>query len=194
MGRIEAFSDAVLAIILTVMVLDLRAPDEPGFPALWLLWPTFFAYGLSYAYVAIYWVNHHRLFSYARAVGGELLWSNIALLFTLSLLPFSTAYVGKHLLSPVAGAVYLVSLLSPSLAYYWLEKVICRTGEQSHSALTYYRATMRKCIAASAVYAAGAALSFVSPILALTIAGMVAISWILPWGPIDHFFLGAERE
>lgn len=188
-ARVESFSDGVLAIILTIMVLEMRAPDDDGLRALWTLWPIFFAYVLSYAYVAIYWVNHHRLFSHARVVTNELLWSNFALLFTLSLLPFTTAFVGKHLPSSTASAVYLVSLLSPSLAYYWLEKVICRTGEQDAASLTYYRATMRKGVAASIGYAVAIPLCFVSSGIGLTIAGLLAMFWILPWGPLDRWFV-----
>ena len=91
LARVEAFSDGVLAIIITIMVLELKSPVTEGLEAFWPLWPTFVAYVLSYAYVAIYWVNHHRLLGHARIVTGGLLWSNMLLLFALSLIPFSTA-------------------------------------------------------------------------------------------------------
>ncbi len=190
--RIEAFSDGVLAIILTIMVLELRAPEEPGFSALLRLWPTLFAYVLSYAYIAIYWVNHHRLFSHARSVTNALLWSNMALLFTLSVLPFTTSYVGKQAFSSVASAIYLGSLLCPAGAYYGLQKVIRRTGQQDAASQTYHRATMRKGLAASAVYALAVPLCFVSSGLGLTLAGLVAVFWILPWGPLDRLFLRCD--
>ena len=193
-ARTEAFSDAVLAIIMTIMVLELEAPHEAGLAALWRLWPTFFAYVLSYAYIAIYWVNHHRLFSHARIVTSELLWSNIALLFTISFLPFSTAYVGRHLSSAGAAALYLLTLLASALAYYWLQKVILRTGDQSSAARRYHTPTMRKALAAAAAYAAGIALSTVSSGIGLTIAGLVAIFWIVPFGPLDRLFMPRDRR
>jgi len=191
-ARIEAFSDGVLAIILTIMVLELKAPAQDGFAALFPLWRIFFAYVLSYFYIAIYWVNHHRLFSHARVVTSELLWANIALLFTLSLLPFTTAYVGR-LFSPFASAIYLAGLLGPSGAYYWLQKVIWRTGAQDTAAQTYHRATMRKGLTASAIYALAIPLCYVSSGIGLTLAGLVALFWILPWGPLDRLFLGRDR-
>ena len=174
---------------MTIMVLELEAPHEQGFSALWSLWPTFFAYVLSYAYIAIYWVNHHRLFTHARVVTGELMWSNIALLFALSFLPFSTAYVGRHLTSSSAAALYLVTLLSASMAYFWLQRVIARTGDQSKEAQTYYSASMRKALAAGIVYGLGIPLSFVSSGIGLSLAGLVAAFWIAPWGPLDRLFL-----
>ncbi len=189
-ARVEAFSDGVLAIILTIMVLELKAPDREGFSPLFHLWPTAFAYVLSYFYISVYWVNHHRLFSHARVVTNELLWSNITLLFTLSVLPFTTAYVGKHLSSSPASAIYLASLLAPSGAYYWLQKVIRRTGGCGPGVERYHRATMRKGLVASAVYAAAVPLSFVSSGISLTLAGLVGMLWILPWGPLDRVFLG----
>jgi uncharacterized membrane protein len=191
LGRIEAFSDGVLAIIITIMVLELKAPDTDGLAALWPLWPTFLAYVLSYLYVAIYWVNHHRLFSHGRIVTNELLWANIALLFTLSLLPFTTAFVGKHLASSQATALYLLSLLGPSIAYFWLEKVIIRTGVHDAAAQTYHRATMRKGTAATIVYALAIPLSFVSAAIGLSLAALVGLFWVLPSGPLDRLFARA---
>lgn len=192
-ARIEAFSDGVLAIILTIMVLELRAPEKDGLAALLPLWHTFFAYVLSYFYIAIYWVNHHRLFSHARVTTSQLLWANIGLLFTLSLLPFTTAYVGK-LFSPFASAIYLAGLLAPSGAYFWLQRVIARTGAQDATSQTYHKATMRKCLVASAIYAAAIPLSYIAPALGLTLAGFMAMLWVLPWGPLDRLFLQSEID
>jgi len=127
-GRVEAFSDGVLAIIVTIMVLELKAPEEHGIAHILQLWPTFLAYVLSYAYVAIYWINHHRLFSHARVVSNGLLWSNMALLFSLSLVPFATAYLGEHHFTRDATLIYLLSLLLPGLAYDWLHRVIRTLG------------------------------------------------------------------
>ena len=192
-ARVEAFSDGVLAIIVTIMVLELHAPVEPGLEALWHLWPTFIAYVLSYSYVAIFWVNHHRLFGYARVVTGGLLWSNIALLFSLSFVPFAASYLGKQHFSQHATLAYLTVLFGSAMAYRWLQSVIRRTGGQDAAARTYHYATMRKGLAAVAVYALGIPLSFVSPAIGVSLAGLLAMFWILPWGPLDRLFIGREQ-
>ncbi|WP_067732766.1 TMEM175 family protein [Novosphingobium naphthalenivorans] len=188
-SRVEAFSDGVLAIIITIMVLELKTPAAEGLEALWHLWPVFLAYVLSYAYVAIYWVNHHRLFGHARVITGRLLWSNMALLFTLSLVPFATAYLGEHHFSRAATLLYLAVMLLASIAYAPLQREIARTGTAGKAARTYHAATLRKGLAAILVYAAGLPLSFVSPWLGIGCAALVAVFWILPWGPLDRLFL-----
>jgi uncharacterized membrane protein len=188
-GRIEAFSDGVLAIIVTIMVLELRAPEEPGLELVLRLWPTALAYVLSYAYVAIYWVNHHRLFSHARAVTASLLWSNMALLFALSLIPFSTSYLGNQHFSRDATLLYLATMLLPALAYAWLQSRIERSANKSNRAAVYFTATRRKGYAALAVYAVGVPLSFVTPWLGVLCVAVVAVFWIQPWSRLDGIFL-----
>ena len=187
-GRIETFSDGVVAIIITIMVLELHPPLAGGFDRLWTLWPVFLAYVLSYAYIAIYWVNHHRLFSYARRVSNALIWANMALLFALSLVPFSTSYLGGRDFSREATILYLATMLLPAFAYSWLQAVIRRTGAQSAEAALYHRATSRKGLFATLVYAAGIPLSFVTPWLGIAAAALVAGFWVLPVGPVDRLF------
>ena len=187
-ARIEAFSDGVLAIIITIMVLELKAPEDTDLEALWRLWPTFLAYVLSYIYVAIYWVNHHRLFSHARVVTSGLLWSNIGLLFAISLVPFSTAYLGEHHFGRDASLIYLVSLLLPSLAYAILQATIMRSGYCDAAALRYLTATQRKGLAATAVYLCGIGLTFLDPWLGIACAALVA----LPFSRLDALFLPEE--
>jgi len=191
-GRVEAFSDGVLAIVITIMVLELVAPEEPGLKPLLRLWPTFLAYMLSYAYIAIYWVNHHRLFSHARTVTNSLVWSNIALLFGTSLIPFTTAYLGQHPFTRDATVLYMISLLVPALAYFWLEAVIRRTGRQDHAAKIYHEAMTRKGMLAVASYALAIPLAFASPLASIAIAAVMAVFWMLPWGPLDRLFLRCE--
>jgi uncharacterized membrane protein len=188
--RVEAFSDGVIAIIITIMVLELHAPEEPGLEHLWALWPVFTAYALSYAYVGVYWVNHHRMFHYASRVTNSLLWSNIALLFALSLVPFATAYLGEHHFSVEATLLYMGVMILPAITYQWLQTVIRRTGDQSDAAQEYHRRTMRKGAAASVVYLIGIPLTFVSPWLGLGCAALVAIFWFLPKSPLDALFEG----
>src|SRR5213592_723280 len=123
-NRIEAFSDGVLAIIITVMVLELRRPDRAEFAALAGLSPVFLSYVLSFIYVGIYWNNHHHLFHATRRVNGQILWANLHLLFWLSLFPFATAWMGENRAAPAPTAVYGVVLLSAAIAYYILQSAI----------------------------------------------------------------------
>jgi uncharacterized membrane protein len=187
--RVEAFSDGVLAIIITIMVLELKTPVTEGLSALWTLWPIFIAYVLSYAYVAIYWVNHHRLLGHARVVTSGLLWSNMLLLFTLSLIPFSTAYLGEHHFSREATLLYLVTMLTPALAYVLLQARVAATGAQTVATRRYHKASHRKGLAAAAVYALGIPLTYLSPWLGVACAAVVAIFWMLPWSVLDRLFL-----
>jgi len=186
--RVEAFSDGVIAIIVTIMVLELHAPEAPGLRALLGQWPVFLAYALSYAYVAIYWVNHHRLFQFATRAGNALLWANIVLLFTLSLVPFATAYLGKQHFSGEATLLYMLVMLLPSFAYNWLQRVIRRTGARTPEAERYHRRTLRKSMLASGLYLAGVAVAIVSPPAGLACAAAVALLWCLADGPLDRLF------
>ncbi|MFA5965696.1 MAG: TMEM175 family protein [Sphingomonas sp.] len=187
-GRVEAFSDGVIAIMVTIMVLELHPPVAEGIDRLWTLWPVFLAYVLSYAYVAIYWVNHHRLFGHATRVTNGLLWSNMLLLFTLSLVPFSTAYLGEHHFSREATWLYLATMMGPSIAYAWLQSVIARTGARGNAAQEYYAASSRKGLAATLIYGTGIPLTLISPWLGIGCAVVVAILWFLPHSRIDHLF------
>ena len=188
MGRVEAFSDGVIAIIITIMVLELKAPEEPGLVHLWRLWPTFLAYVLSFAYVGIYWVNHHRLVSHARHITNGLVWFNLLLLFALSLIPFTTAYLGGQHFSREATLVYLASMLLPALAYVPFQQVVRLTGSQDAAAQRYHRQTMRKGMVAALIYLAGIPLAFVAPWLGIACAGLVALLWFLPKSPVDQLF------
>ena len=186
--RIEAFSDGVIAIIVTIMVLELHAPEQAGLEPLLRLWPVFLAYVLSFAYVCIYWVNHHRLFHFATRVSNSLVWSNNLLLFTLSLIPFATAYLGEHAFSRDATILYMTVMLLPAMAWGWLQSVIRDTGRQDDAALTYHRQVIRKGWTASAIYALGIPLAFVTPVLSLACAALVAILWFAPKSPFDRMF------
>ncbi len=187
-GRIEAFSDGVIAIIITIMVLELKVPAAEGIGPILSMWHVFLAYALSYVYVGLYWGNHHRLLGHARRVTNALVWANLALLFGLSLVPFGTAYLGEHEFGPLATRLYLVTLILPSLGYVWLQRVIARTGAQHEAARAYHLQTTRKGYFAMAVYALGFALTFVSPWLGIGCAALVAVFWIVPKTPLDRLF------
>jgi uncharacterized membrane protein len=187
-GRVEAFSDGVIAIIVTIMVLELKAPETGGVTELLKQWPIFTAYALSFTMVAIYWVNHHLLFSHATKVTSGLLWSNNLLLFTLSLVPFGTAYLGFHHFSMLSVQFYLFLLFLPTLPYSWLQSLIRKTGKSHDTALQYYRRYRRKGTVCSIIYLIGMALSWISPLLGLSSALIVAILWISPRSPLDALF------
>ncbi len=129
-NRLEAFSDGVLAIIITIMVLELKVPHEPTMAALMALWPVFLSYVLSFIYVGIYWNNHHHMLSVTRGVTGSILWANLHLLFWLSLLPFSTGWMGENAFARGPTVLYGFNLLACALAYYLLERrIIAHEGE-----------------------------------------------------------------
>jgi uncharacterized membrane protein len=125
-GRLEAFSDGVLAIIITIMVLELKAPHGARIADLRPLLSVFLSYALSFVYVGIYWNNHHHLFQVTHHVTGGILWANLLLLFWLSLIPFTTAWVGDHPAAPGPGAAYGVVLLLAAVAYWNLQRTILR--------------------------------------------------------------------
>lgn len=187
-GRVEAFSDGVIAIIITIMVLELKAPVAEGFEHVIALWPVLLAYLLSYVYVGLYWGNHHRLLGHATRVSNGLIWANLALLFGLSLVPFATAYLGEHHFDRTSTWLYLATMLLPAIGYVCLETVIRRTGRNDPAVLRYHRRSTRKGVFAMAVYALGFALTDVAPWLGLTCAAMVAALWVLPDSRLDSLF------
>ena len=125
--RLVAFSDGVIAVIITIMVLELKAPHDGSFGALRESAPTFLSYILSFVYVAIYWNNHHHFFHLVPRVNGALLWANLHLLFWLSLVPFTTSWLGEHPSAAAPTAVYGISLLMPAVAWYVMQAVIVGT-------------------------------------------------------------------
>jgi uncharacterized membrane protein len=125
-GRLEAFSDGVLAIVITIMVLELKVPHEATLTALGALWPVFFSYVLSFVYIGIYWNNHHHMIHVTRRVTGGILWANLHLLFWLSLLPFSTGWMGENEFARWPTVIYGLNLLACAIAYFILEQRIIR--------------------------------------------------------------------
>jgi uncharacterized membrane protein len=178
-GRLEAFSDGVLAIIITIMVLELSVPHEPTFDALFALWPVFVSYVLSFAYVGIYWNNHHHLFQVVRVVDGRVLWANLLVLFCLSLFPFGTAWMGETGFDSVPVAVYGVILLSAALAYYVLVRVLIRT-QPPETRLAEAIGNDAKGKISPIVYAIGIPVAFVAPWISFVMFAAVALLWIVP--------------
>jgi uncharacterized membrane protein len=131
-GRVEAFSDGVLAIVITIMVLELRVPHGDDWSVLLPLWPVFLSYVLSFIYLGIYWNNHHHLMQAASHVNGTVLWANLHLLFWLALIPFVTGWMGENAFAPLPVALYGFDLLMAAFAYYFLERaLIAAQGEGS---------------------------------------------------------------
>jgi uncharacterized membrane protein len=179
-NRLIAFSDGVLAVVITIMVLELKAPHDASFSALRAAAPTFLAYVLSFIYVGIYWNNHHHLFTLVSYVRGVVLWANLHLLFWLSLIPFTTSWLGEHPSTPAPVAIYGLSLLMPALAYYLLQTLLIR-GEGGHRS-NLARALGRdlKGKLSPLLYLTAIALSFVAPPLAEGIYVLAALIWLVP--------------
>jgi uncharacterized membrane protein len=178
-GRLEAFSDGVVAIIITIMVLELRPPHDAGWDALRPLAPTFWSYVLSFVFVGIYWNNHHHLLHAVEHVDGRILWANLHLLFWMSLMPFATGWMGETSWAPVPTAVYGIVLLMAALAYPVLEAtIIARQG--ADSALRAAIGGRRKEKTSIAGYAAAIVLAFAVPWLSLAIYVAVACLWLVP--------------
>jgi len=177
--RLAAFSDGVIAIIITIMVLELKVPHGADWQALIDLVPHFISYVLSFIYLAIYWNNHHHLLHTVTRVDGLILWANSFLLFCLSLIPISTAWMGENPLAPVPTAVYGVVLLMPAIAYYLLQMAIMQK-QGAHSVLAIALGSDVKGKISPVLYLAAVALAFVIPVLSVLIYALVAVMWLIP--------------
>ena len=178
-GRMEAFSDGVFAVIITIMVLEMKSPQGTGLAALQPLLPVFFSYVLSFIYVGIYWNNHHHLLQAAKHVTGGILWANLHLLFWLSLTPFVTAWMGENHFAAWPVALYGAVLLFAGTAYFLLTKTLIAHHEKD-STLAASIGNDRKGALSIVVYAAAIPLSFVQPRIAFACYVMVAVMWLLP--------------
>ena len=177
--RLEAFSDGVIAIIITIMVLELRPPHGTALADLRPLLPVFLSYLLSFVYLGIYWSNHHHLLHVARRVDGAVMWSNLLLLFWLSLVPFTTAWMGENHGAPTPGAVYGLLLLLTALSYLLLQRAILRLeGPQSMLASAVGRDLKGKLSPLG--YALAIPLAFVHEWLAWGLYVIVALVWLIP--------------
>jgi len=177
--RLEAFSDGVLAIIITIMVLELKVPEGIDFQALPPKMPVFLSYLISFIYIGIYWNNHHHLFQITEKVNGKILWANLHLLFWLSLIPFTTVWLGENYRAQAPVTLYGIILLMSALAYFILQSVILNHHEEDFA--------LRKAIGKGfkgklsvAIYIAGISLSFYYTWLAILCYIIVAIIWFIP--------------
>jgi uncharacterized membrane protein len=190
-NRLEAFSDGVIAIIITIMVLELKVPHGEDFTTLTPLWPVFLSYVLSFAYVGIYWNNHHHMLHTLHKVTGPILWANLHLLFWLSLFPFTTGWMGENHFAPGTTALYGVVLLMAAIAYYILQGlIIASQGEDS---------LLKRAIAGDwkgklspALYLLAIGTAFVSQWLSLAIYAAVAVIWFVPDRRIERVLVHKE--
>lgn len=180
MSRLEAFSDGVIAVIITIMVLELKAPDAPEPAALVRLWPSFAIYLVSFVLVAIYWINHHNLLASAGRVTARLIWANNALLFCLSLIPFATAYVADTDLAPFPTMVYGGLQFACGLAYFLVFATVSAARRAAAEPLEASRLHTAQNVLALVVYALGTAVAFLSPLAALGLFLLVAIAYVVP--------------
>ncbi len=185
--RLEAFSDGVLAIIITIMVLELKVPHGVQFAALKPLLPVFLSYVLSFIYLGIYWNNHHHMLHATRRVSGGILWANLHLLFWLSLFPFATAWIGENHVAPMPTALYGFVLLMAAIAYYILQRaIIAKEGRTSPLATAIGPDWKGKL--SPVLYFIAISLSFLNPWLANGLYVFVALMWLVPDARIERLF------
>lgn len=178
-GRLEAFSDGVIAILITIMVLELRAPGGTDLSALAPLIPVFLSYVLSFVFLGIYWNNHHHLFQAVQQVNGRVLWTNLHLLFWLSLVPFVTAWMGENNFAAWPAALYGMVLLAAACAYFLLVRsLLALHGKDSTLATALGRDFKGKI--SIVIYAVAIPLAFIVPGLSLALYVSVAVIWFIP--------------
>jgi uncharacterized membrane protein len=192
-NRLEAFSDGVLAIIITIMVLELKVPHEASLDALKPLLPIFLSYVLSFIYLGIYWNNHHHMFHTAKHVTGGILWANLHLLFWLSLFPFTTGWMGENHLAPTPTAVYGFVLLMAAIAYYVLQRrIIASQGRDSLLASAIGNDWKGKL--SPMLYLAAIPLAFASVWVSNALFIFVAVLWLVPDRRIERALAEREKE
>jgi uncharacterized membrane protein len=184
-GRLEAFSDGVIAILITIMVLELKVPHDASLDALRPLIPEFLTYVLSFIYIGIYWNNHHHMLHMVERVTGGMLWANLHLLFWLSLVTFATGWMGENHGAMVPTAAYGVVLIGAAIAYFILQTVIIRS-QGEHSKL---RAAVKgdlKGKLSPVIYAIAIGLAFVHPVISQALYALVALIWLVPDRRLEH--------
>jgi len=190
--RLAAFSDGVVAILITIMVLELKLPVGSDWTALSSVAPSFASYVISFVYLGIYWNNHHHLLHTVARVDGLILWANLHLLFWLSLIPAATAWMGLNLLAPVPTAVYGAALLMPAIAYFLLQlAIVHQQGADSVLAKALGRDVKGKI--SPVCYIAGIVLAFVNPWLSMALYVLVAVMWLVPDRRIENALRSAPE-
>jgi uncharacterized membrane protein len=190
-NRLEAFSDGVIAILITIMVLELKAPHDPTPASLARMWPTFFAYVLSFIIIAIYWVNHHHLIHLLTRVDSVVLWANINLLFWLSLIPWVTIYLGDNHALPFPVALYAAVSTAGAISFFLLRAAIARDHHEPEFK-RLNKKMARKNLTAILIYIAAMAVAFIYTPLALVLIATPAVMYFLPERGIGKFIGGVS--
>ena len=191
-SRLEAFSDGVLAIIITIMVLELKVPHAPTVAALWPLWPTILSYVMSFVFIGIYWNNHHHLWQVVERVNGAVLWANLHLLFWLSLVPFVTAWMGENQFAAAPVALYGCVLFGSGCAYYLMTRVLLAShGPDSLLARALGRDIKGR--VSLLLYALAIPLAFAWPQLSGLLYATVAVIWLVPDSRIEKVLAPGAR-
>jgi uncharacterized membrane protein len=191
--RLETFSDGVLAIIITIMVLELRVPHGADLDAIRSLWPVLLSYMLSFVYIGIYWNNHHYMIHVTRRVSGGILWANLHLLFWLSLVPFATAWMGENHFAPLPTALYGAVLFLAAMAYTILQWQILR-AEGPHSMLASAVGRDLKGKLSPLLYLLGVGAAFIQPVIAGGIYVLNALIWLIPDRRIERAMARAKPD
>jgi uncharacterized membrane protein len=191
--RLTAFTDGVLAVIITIMVLEMKPPQGATLAALAALWPVFLSYVLSFIYIGIYWNNHHHFFHLVEKVDGAILWANLHLLFWLSLIPFATSWLGEHPFQPGPTALYGASLLAAAIAWWIMQTVIIRE-QGPHSPLRRALGRDLKGKLSPLIYLAGMGLAFVAGWISDLLYFAVALMWLVPDRRVERRLPRAETR
>jgi uncharacterized membrane protein len=184
-NRMEAFSDGVIAIIITIMVIELKAPEGTSFAELKPLWPVFLSYILSFLFIGIYWSNHHHLLQATEKIQGNVLWVNLVLLFCLSLIPFASAWMGETDFAKVPVSIYGSVLFMTACSYYALERLLIEQHDV-RSVLAQALKWDHKGIRSIILYGIAIPVSLFAPYIALGIYGLVAFQWLIPNRKIEE--------
>lgn len=185
----EAFSDAVIAIILTIMVLEMKAPEGTDWASIKPLLPKFTSYVLSFLYLGIYWVNHHHLLHTVQKVRSSIMWANINLLFWLSLIPFVTAWMGENHFERITVAAYAVLVLICGISYNILDYFISRHYTEETRQRLARRKNKWKMIAATLLYTAAIPIAlFINPVISGVLFFIVSVIWLIPDNSVEHLF------
>ena len=178
--RLEAFSDAVIAIIITIMVLELKVPHDTSFDALMKLWPVFLSYAVSFLMLGIYWGNHHHLVHTIKEVTGGIIWANLHLLFWLSLIPFATAWMGENHFEKNTVAAYALLADICGIAYYILLMVIKNCNQNNSAVLEVLKKQSSKGMLSCIIYTSAIGLSYISGWIGGSLILLVGIMWLIP--------------
>ena len=192
--RLEAFSDGVLAIIITIMVLELKTPHEASLKALLSLWDIFLSYLMSFIFIAIYWGNHHHLLHTVHHVNTKIIWANMGLLFTLSLVPFTTAFLGENHFEKITLAAYSVNLILCAISYFILQKTIMAHYTHSTKLIEALKKQEKKGMMSLIIYITAFITSFFSIIVTGILILITTVMWIIPDKNIERALKDEQNQ